>query len=174
MIKGIALMVLFLAHPWAEQVYGQFINLQLRVEAELSATVEQDLDFGTQITNSGRTEIQLGDVNMGVFSIRAFRTQNVYINLEYPDVLTSSEPQVDAQIPLELNLSYNNSGTNTISNSTPLPANNGMVSVHESTRFEFDNEIWKELFIYVYGAIDVGNIPNGIYTGDIILSVDYD
>lgn len=174
MIKCIAVMVLFLAYPWAGNVYAQFINLQLKVEAELSATVEQDLDFGTQITNSGRTEIQLGDVNMGIFSIRAFRTQNVYINLEYPDVLTPTQAQVDAEIPLELNLSYNNSGTSTVSNSTPLPSNNGMVSVHESTQFEFDNEIWKELFIYVYGAIDVGNIPNGIYTGDIILSVDYD
>ncbi len=174
MIKYIALMALFLTHSWAEQVYGQFINLQLRVEAELSATVEQNLSFGTQITNSGRKVIQLGDVSMGIFSIRAFRTQNVYINLEYPDALIATQAQIDDEIPLELNLSYNNTGKNTISNSTPLPANNGVVSVHESTQPELDNELWKELFIYVYGAIDVGNVPNGIYTGDIVLSVDYD
>ncbi|MCH2450886.1 MAG: hypothetical protein MK198_12180 [Gracilimonas sp.] len=174
MIKYIFFIILFLFPPLTEYVYGQFINLQLKVEAELSATVEQNLNFETQIANSGRTEIQLGDVNMGVFSIRAFRTQNLYINLEYPDALTPTDTQIDAEIPLELNLSYNNSGTNTVSNSTPLPSNKGMVSVHESTQLEFDKELWKQLFIYVYGAIDVGNIPNGIYTGDIVLSVDYD
>jgi hypothetical protein len=26
----------------------------------------------------------------------------------------------------------------------------------------------------VYGSIVIGNIPNGIYTGDIILNLDYD
>lgn len=153
---------------------AQFINLQLTVEPEISATVEQPLDFGIQITNSGRTEVQLGDANIGIFKIRAFHTQTLYLDLQYPDALTINEPGITAEIPLELNISYNNSGTNSPLNSSPIPSNNGMVSIQENTQLEFDNEIWKEMFIYVYGAIEVGNIPNGVYTGDIILSIDYD
>lgn len=155
-------------------VHAQFINLQIKIEPELSATVEQDLDFGTQISNSGRTEIQLGDVNMGVFSIRAFHTQNVYLNLQYPSLLTNNDPAVNATIPLELNIAYNNTGTNAIESAVQLAGNNGLVSVHERTELRNRNDIWKQLYLYIYGAIEVGNIPNGVYTGDIVLSVDYD
>lgn len=153
---------------------AQFINLQLKIEPELSASVEQDLDFGTLISNSGRTEIQLGDVNMGVFSIKAFHTQNVYLNLEYPDVLRHDNPAVRDEIPLQLSMSYNNTGNNSAANSTSLATNNGFVSIHEDTDLETRNDIWKQMYIYVYGAIEVGNIPNGVYTGEIVLSVDYD
>ncbi|MGN8226833.1 hypothetical protein [Gracilimonas sp. BCB1] len=173
MIKAIfhtiAFSLLFGLHAEA-----QFINLQLKVEPELSATVEQNLDFGTLISNTGRTEIQLGDVNMGVFSIRAFHTQNVYINLQYPAVLTHNQTGINEEIPLTLNMSYNNTGTNSISSSTSIPASGRMVSIHDNTNLINPNEIWKRLYIYVYGSIEVGNIPNGIYTGEVILSVDYD
>ena len=155
-------------------VCAQFINLQIKIEPELSATVEQDLDFGTLISNSGRSEIQLGDVNMGIFSIRAYHTQNVYINLLYPDALLNENPAFEDDIPLELTLAYNNSGVDNALNSTPLDANNGFVSIHENTDLDDSNDIWKQMYIYVYGAIDVGNIPNGTYTGDIVLTVDYD
>lgn len=159
---------------FSEPAAAQFINLQLKIEPELSATVEQELDFGTQITNSGRKEISIGDVNMGVFSIRAYYTQNVYLSLRFPDALRHSNPAIREIIPLELSLAYNNSGTNRPSESIPLTANNGLVSVHEKTELESRNDIWKELFLYIYGYIDVGNIPNGEYTGDIVLSIDYD
>ncbi|MEQ8525862.1 hypothetical protein [Gracilimonas sp.] len=153
---------------------AQFINLQLKIEPELSATVEQDLDFGTLVTNSGRTEIQLGDVNMGVFSIRAFHTQNVYLNLQYPEVLRNENPAISDEIPLQLNMSYNNTGNNNAINSAPLTANSGFISIHDNTQLENRNDIWKQMYIYVYGAIEVGNIPNGVYTGEVVLSVDYD
>lgn len=153
---------------------AQFINLQLTVEPELRATVVQSLDFGTQITNSGRTEIQLGDANMGIFSVRAFHTQNIYIELQYPDALENNEPGVTAGIPLELGMAYNNSGSNNPQNSTTLPLNEGLVSITQNTTPELEAEVWKQMYIYVYGSIVIGNIPNGVYTGDIVLSLDYD
>ncbi|WP_020402046.1 hypothetical protein [Gracilimonas tropica] len=172
-IRNIILLFLFSA-CYVSPTSAQFINLQLKVEPELSATVEQDLDFGTQVTNSGRTEIQLGDINMGVFSIKAFHTQNVYLTLQYPESLESDNPANEAEIPLELNMAYNNTGQNSINGADILSDNNGMVSIHEDTRLESRNDIWKIMYIYVYGAINVGNVPNGVYTGDIVLSVDYD
>lgn len=153
---------------------AQFINIELNIEPEISATVEQHLNFGTQVINSGISEISFGDVNMGIFSIKAFYTQNVYLSLEYPEALLHANPAINDQIPLELSLSYNNSGTNDFNRASPLVSNNGLVSIHEETRGITRNEVWQELFLYVYGAIDVGDISNGEYTGDIILTVDYD
>jgi hypothetical protein len=173
MIKVLPL-ILFLIFPFTFSAQAQFINLQLKIEPELSATVEQDLDFGTQVTNSGRTEVQLGDVNMGIFSIRAFHTQNLYMSLQYPESLENNAPGVEAEIPLELSMSYNNSGTNTPANSSALSDNNGYISIHDNIGPVNQNDIWKQMYIYVYGAIVVGNIPNGTYTADIVLSVDYD
>jgi hypothetical protein len=155
-------------------VSAQFINLRLTVEPELRATVIQPLDFGTQITNSGRTSIELGDANMGIFSVRAYHTQNIFIDLQYPDALENNEPGVTADIPLELGMSFNNSGTDNPQNSTPLPLNEGLVSITQNTTPETDADVWKQMYIYVYGSIVIGNIPNGIYTGDIILNLDYD
>ncbi|MDZ7807190.1 MAG: hypothetical protein U5K71_08740 [Gracilimonas sp.] len=155
-------------------VSAQFINLRLTVEPELRATIVQPLDFGIQITNSGRTTIQLGDANMGIFSVRAYHTQNIYIDLQYPDALENSEPGVTADIPLELGMSFNNSGNDNPQNSTPLPLNEGLVSITQNTTPELEADVWKQMYIYVYGSIVIGNIPNGIYTGDIVLNLDYD
>lgn len=171
-VRHIAFTFLFLG--MIMPVQAQFINLQLKVEPELSATVEQDLDFGTQVTNSGRTEIQLGDVNMGVFSIRAFHTQNLYLTLEYPELLQSEAPDNDDDIPIELQMAYNNRDNNNPANARILTDNSGLISIHENTQAEFDGEVWKQMYIYVFGAIEVGNISNGVYSGDIVLSVDYD
>lgn len=153
---------------------AQFVNLQITVEPELSATVEQDLDFGTLLTNSGRTNISLGDVKMGVFSIRAFHTQNIYLSLEYPQHLINSDTKIEDRIPLELSISYNNSGENLPANSKVLPDNEGFLTIHERTAASVRNDHWKELYLYIHGMIEVGNIAHGVYTGDIILSVDYD
>lgn len=153
---------------------AQFINLRLTIEPELRATVVQPLDFGTQITNSGRTTIELGDANMGIFSVRAYHTQNIYIDLQYPEALENNAPGVVADIPLELGMSFNNTGTENPQNSTPLPLNEGLVSITQNTTPETEADVWKQMYIYVYGSIVIGNIPNGIYTGDIILNLDYD
>ena len=33
---------------------------------------------------------------------------------------------------------------------------------------------WQELYLYVYGYIDVGQVSDGFYEGDVVLSVTYD
>lgn len=111
---------------------------------------------------------------MGIFSIRAFHTQNIYIELQYPEALVNNEPGVEANIPLNLGMAYNNTGTENPQNSRPLPLNEGLVSITQNTTQELEAEVWKQMYVYVYGSIVIGNIPNGIYTGDIVLSLDYD
>ncbi len=176
MIKHIAYisLIVIISIGTSSPLAAQFINLRLTVEPELRATVVQPLDFGTQITNSGSTTIELGDANMGIFSVRAYHTQNIFIDLQYPDALENNEAGIAADIPLELGMSFNNTGSDNPQNSTPLPLNKGLVSITQNTTPESEADVWKQMYIYVYGSIVIGNIPNGIYTGDIILNLDYD
>jgi hypothetical protein len=166
--KILFLLFLVVSH---KPLSAQFINLQITIEPELSAQVEQVLDFGQVVSNSGVMQIELGDLNTGIFSIRAIRSQSLYIELNHPDFLTRENNPSD-QIPLELNVSYNNSGNDNISKSQILADRSGTITIGGS---ENNSEnFWRKLYLYVYGSIDVGNIPNGLYKGDVTLFVSYD
>ncbi len=155
--------------------FAQFLNLQLRIEPEISTVVEQHLDFGTIITNSGRKEILLGDANMGIFSVKAIYSQNLFIELQTPESLEHRNPAVKDQIPIELSLSYNNQGSENPYDSQPLPTGGSYIPVIGNRSFVPNRQdIWREVLIYVYGAIEVGNVPAGVYENEIILSVVYD
>ena len=154
---------------------AQFINLQITIEPELSATVEKNLNFGTLISGSGYQEIKLGDINMGVFSITALNTQNIYIDLEYPEALESSDPSIDASIPLDLKLAYNNSGEDNPIESLLLENHYGFIPIHiENGKSISEQATWQRLFLYVFGSITINDIPNGVYEGNITLLVEYD
>jgi hypothetical protein len=155
---------------------AQFINLQIRVEPELSATVEQNLSFGQLVINSGVSEVELGDLNMGIFNIRAYYTQNIYVSIEYPEFLTHENPAIEDNIPLTINASYNNSGNRNINNSTLLVGNSGYLPVSERATRALNNnqEFWEEIYLYIYGSINVGNINEGEYSGEILLLIEYD
>lgn len=176
MIKPLQILIFcFIALLLMPQIsLAQFVNLRLTIEPELSTTVEQDLNFGTQIANSGRTEIQLGDTNVGIFSIRAYHTQNVYLSLSFPSAMRSQTSAITEEIPMDLRINYNNSGRNDPLSSIELTDNQGFVSIHETTETVTNRDIWKQMYIYVYGAIEVGNVPDGVYTADVILTIEYD
>ncbi|MBR9916826.1 hypothetical protein GYB29_03855 [bacterium] len=177
MIKSSIL--IFISFIWVTidllPAHSQFINLRLKIEPELNVSVEQSLDFGNVVSNSGYREVQLGDVRMGVFSIRAYYTQNIQINISVPQELININPAITERIPLQLEASYNNSGLNNINNAVPLTNNQGLISIYDGDEhLATSGDVWQEMFLYVYGGIDVGNIPNGIYTAEVVVSVTYE
>ena len=170
MLLGVLLGVL------VNHLQAQFINLQITIEPELSASIENELSFGDLVINSGTSSVGLGDVRMGVFNIKAYYTQNIYIQLKYPNALTHINPAITDQIPLELQLAYNNSGSNNFDQATLV----GDQLVHipvlkgNTITYETPTEVWQSLFLYVFGTISVGNIAQGEYTGIIVLLIEYD
>lgn len=162
---------LFLIIVTSNYSSAQFINLQITIEPELSAQVEQPLTFGQMISNSGIQEIEIGDLNMGVFSIRAIRSQSLFLELNHPNALTSRNNNGEL-IPLDLEIAYSNNGSNNVSDAQVLTNKAGAIKIANSNNNS--GSYWRILYVYVYGAIDVGNIPNGIYTGDVTLFVNYD
>lgn len=155
-------------------ISAQFINLNINIEPELSVTVEQNLNFGTLVSNSGFYTIPLGAVNAGVYSIRAYHTQNIYITLNSPDFLINESANSTDRIPISLNAAYNNSGINNQKLAIPLEGNSGYFPVHNPSSSSLKSDIWQALYLYVYGTIEVGNISNGTYSGEVVLYLEYD
>ncbi|RNC85720.1 MAG: hypothetical protein ED557_02805 [Balneola sp.] len=167
---------LFLLGLVPESLFAQFINLQIRIEPELSATVEQELDFGSFDINAGEQSIGISDVNAGLFSVRAYYTQNVFIELILPDELTHINPAISHVIPIDLQIAYNNKGNRSSREAVVLENNKGLLPINEYGDVISSNspEIWKEMFLFVFGSIYVNDIASGIYESDIVLSIEYD
>lgn len=151
---------------------AQFMNLQIEVEPELSVTVLQPLDFGTVVINSGITEVTPGDPSMGVFSIDAINTQQLLVSFEKPVALTTGNPGQTGSIPIEINASYIGYNDDSVQLSTPIRRN--LESFTVSAAPGQASDIWARAFIYVYGSVDVQNIPEGQYTGELILNITYE
>jgi hypothetical protein len=155
---------------------AQFVNIQLTIEPELSATVVTELNFGTIITNSGERQVELGDPNMGVFTVRGFKSQKVFVSATFPEALEHENPDISANIPIDLTLSINNSGVNEYENSFQIENLNTLVDIHDPSKSTSNSNtnVWETMYIYVFGSIFIGNIPNGTYDGNIMLTVQYD
>src|SRR5690554_834628 len=153
---------------------AQFINLNFTVKSELSVTVQQHLNFGSVVSNSGEHSINLGDLNAGIFAIRAYHTQNIFVEMNTPKFLVNENINSTDQIPITLHASYSNSGLNNPKSSTSLINNTGYLPIHQNNVNTVESDIWQEMFIYIYGTLNVGNISNGTYSGEVVLYIEYD
>ncbi len=167
-ISRILLTGIFLFTCLTPSIYGQFLDLRLNVNSRLTAETIRPLTFGTVVTNSGQVQINLGDIEMGIFSVTALEDQILLARLNTPDELSHENPEVTETIPLELESRYGYSMVNyqnsypmeSNSNSIPVPANSG-------------SSPWTTFYIYVYGAVNIGDVPDGTYSDEILLEVEY-
>lgn len=152
--------------------YGQFLTVQIDVEPEVETLIERHLDFGEIASNSGLQSIEGGSPNMGIFKIRALRTQRLILSLEADQELISENPEDSATIPLHIEASYTHNGVEDYQASTPLADSREMIIIEGTPRNPL--AAWSGVYLYIYGDLDIGNIPIGNYTGTIILSVIYE
>lgn len=165
--RSFVLILLFSSYSIA-----QFINIQIELEPELETRVLSKLNFGDIIINSGSKNINLGDPSMGVFSITAINSQIIRFNLESPKTLKHLNPDIKTTIGIDLSASYNNSGVNDPRNSTPFSEGNVYLQVNKNARRDLFE--WQTVYVYIYGFIDVGNVPLGVYEGQLRLQIDYE
>lgn len=162
----IALFFIFLTGM--EMSYAQFIDLELDIEPELQAETELSLNFGDLFSNTGLNEIQFGDSNMGVFSITALENNELLVSLVMPDSLTHSNPAIRDYIPLDLYVRYGFERNN-YQNTEILGSTLSSLVVEENTEVG----PWTRLYLFVYGSIEVGNVSQGTYSGEILLTIEY-
>lgn len=146
---------------------SQYVNLRMEVEPELSASVMQELNFGEVVVNSGTRYIEAGSPGMGIFQIRGLSNQRVLITLDPPSSLTNSNPNIDQDIPLSLQYSYSNSGLNNTQQALPFSGNSAWFRMGDGSTQ------WHSAFVYVFGSVDIGDVPEGAYSGTIMLTVEY-
>lgn len=172
MNKVVGLLLLLLPVLQSVQVQAQFLNIQIDVEPSVDTDVEQRLDFGQLVGGSGVQEIPLGSPNMGVFHIRALRTQRMMISINADRELVHQNPNITASIPMQIFGNYTNDGVDNFRNSTALSDELEMIIVEPPPGNP--ESVWSGIYIYIYGAIDLRNVPLGTYSGDIVLTVVYE
>lgn len=162
--------LLFLLFLW-KPATAQYVNVQIDIRAEVDADVRQPLDFGTMVSNSGTYRIEPGNPDMGVFAIRVMQAQSMLFNLQLPDSLVHTGTDTDARIPISLEAAYIGFGEDDFSRAIPMrtPYEEVVMSLPDDPSHE-----WATAFIYLYGEIDIGDIPEGNYHGEIILNIEYE
>lgn len=151
---------------------AQFLNIQIDVEPEVETTVEQSLDFGQVITGAGLQFIPPGSPNMGIFKIRGLRTQRLIIQIDADEELLHSNPDILDRIPVNLQATYTNFGIEDFELSEPL--NDISRSIVLESPLGNPSAAWSSIFVYIYGSVDIGNVRDGVYTGNVVLTVIYE
>ena len=169
-VTGISLILLFLIRP--SESHSQFLNIQIDVEPSVDTVVQQRLDFGQMIAGSGLQEIPLGSPNMGVFHIRALRTQRMLISIDADAALIHTNPNISASIPMQIYANYTNDGIDNFRARNALSDQLELIIVEAPENNP--EAVWSGIYIYIYGSIDLRNVPLGIYSGEIVLTVVYE
>ena len=156
----------------AGSLRAQSFTIELDVEPRVETTVNQSLDFGQIITGTGLQEIPLGSPSMGIFQIRTLNAQNLIISLDPASELVHEELGEMASIPLNLQVNYTRNGVDDFRQSVPLTGFEEYITLEPPP--QNPQSAWTSVFLYVYGSIDLGMVPSGIYTGDVVLSVIYE
>lgn len=151
---------------------AQFLNIQIDVEPEVETVVDRSLDFGQVIPGAGLQSIPPGSPNMGIFRIRALNTQRLIIQLDADEELLHSDPDILDTIPINLEAAYTNFGLQDFELSTELNDLNQSIVMEAPP--ENPEAAWSSLYIYIYGGVDIGNVSDGVYTGNVVLTVIYE
>lgn len=155
-----------------QSAFGQFMNIEINVQPEVETSVNQSLDFGQIVAGAGLQDIPLGSPSMGVFQIRALNAQSLIISLEPVSELLHEELGEMAAIPITLRASYTQNGVDNYRQSRPLDGYMEYITLEPPP--QNPGSAWSSIFLYVYGSIDLGIVPAGVYTGEIVLTVIYE
>ena len=165
-VAGIAIFVIMACLPTI--LSAQFVQLRLDIKPKTTVNAKQMLNFGSLPVNSGTTTINLGDPNMGVFSIRAVKSQTLLINYINPSQLNHRNTEIEEHLPLQLDidLGYSNdrfNDTSTLSESLQT------ITIQEND----DKSFWNMLYVFLYGSVTVGDVPARRYKNNIVIDIHY-
>ncbi|PWN06944.1 DUF4402 domain-containing protein [Rhodohalobacter mucosus] len=151
---------------------AQSFTIELDVEPRVETTVNRSLDFGQIVAGTGFQQIPLGSPTMGVFQIRTLNAQNLIISLDPSSELVHQELGRMASIPLNLQVNYTQNGVDDYRQSVPLTGFERYITLDPPP--QNPQSAWTSVFLYVYGSIELGMVPSGVYTGEVVLSVVYE
>jgi len=125
-----------------------------------------DLDFGTVVQGVGAVTVERTSPQAGKFRIIGWWLFPVQCTLTPPQNLSNGS----ATIPYTPKAAYNNHSDD------PATATEWQSPSGQQQPFYLTANIdglWGEAYVWVYGSIDVGNVPPGDYVGQYTLTVSY-
>lgn len=155
---------------------AQFLRLTFEIESELEAEVLQSLNFGEVVPQAGRINIPLGDPDMGTYSITGMQNLMVDLALDKPDYL-ELEGEEDFRVPMDLQFAYANRNQNNIDHAIPIETGRARFPIRADAPSQQSPDQpapSATAFLYVYGFIEVGDIPPGTYDAEVFLVVEYE
>ncbi len=164
--------ILLLSFSQGSYTFAQIINIDIEIEPEIKTDILNQLEFPDLIANSGEVSIELGDPRMGIFSITALSSQNLYLEVNYPQYLVSTDSNINDTIPLEINSYFSKYGLDKYLTSKPLINNKGSFAISQNNTTSTAD--WETVYILITGSINIGQISDGNYRGIIELLVEYD
>jgi hypothetical protein len=130
----------------------------------INVSTISDLEFGFVANGSGITEMDISDQSSARFYITGAGNAEINLNYTSPDMLTNGFEQGVSFFP-RLAYSYSPSGGEYFS----LDPNSALpVRLDEAADGGSGG-----VYIVISGSIDVGNAPQGFYSGTFILSAAY-
>ncbi len=158
-------------------VQAQFLSIEIPVKAELSAEIEQKLTFQNLQSGSGLHALPLGSNRSGIYAINAYGNQLVWVQILPSAFLKHINPMVQDSVKLQIKAAYVSKNTDNYRLKTLFENHEALFTIYNSENRisePSDNyQIWKTAYIYMYGSLEVGNVRNGVYEGEILLQIDY-
>ena len=151
---------------------AQSFTIEIDVEPRVETSVRQSLDFGQIVTGSGIQQIPLGSSSMGIFQIRTLNAKSLIISLDPAAELVHEELGEMATIPLNLQANYTANNENDYRQSVPLTDLEEYITL--SAPSNNPQSAWTSIYLYVFGNIDLGIVPTGVYSGKVVLNVVYE
>ncbi len=155
---------------------AQFLRLTFDIESELEAEEVSSLYFGEVVPNAGVIRIPLGDPRMGTYAISGPQNLMVDMSIDIPDYL-EMEGEEEFRVPMTLEVAYANRNINDVSHAIPAAGGIARFPLREDAPVQASPDVpapSATAFIYVYGEIEVGDIPTGHYEAEVFLGVEYE
>lgn len=169
------LLIFFFGNTGVAQIsFGAFAGEGITIDLSQNPT----LDFGQLMQNETRT-INLSDPDIAVIPITGVEYLDVLVTVDLPDFLENNGDQV----AVNLNMAYANRGADnvldavTFTNSTIFrirSRDDGPPRPPPTPDYDGYDPPMETAYIYIYGTITVGNVSAGLYTGDVMIYVEYD
>lgn len=165
---GVVLFITYFIFTLNEASLSQTTSRTITIDVVngLSLFVDHQIDFGEVVQNSGVDSLMINSPNIGHLTITGQKYKTVYVTLTPPTSLVNGPNS----IPYTPAAKYNNIADNTSGAILiPIPPGTANFTLNASSV----NGKLRNAYIYLFGSINVANVPPGTYNGTFMVSVNY-
>ncbi len=141
-------------------------TISIGVAEALTLYVNRNLSFGTVVAGTGTKTVVANSAGAAKLTVSGHKNRNVYVTLTPPAFLSDGTDR----ITYSASASYNSSADDPSTSTAWASASGRQAAMQLSANSRGSTA---EAFIYLYGSIDVGNVPAGNYSGTYVVSVSY-